>query len=80
MFSRCSISPPITVPFILHHRYVFESQNIREAVKQISGEDRARLPWNPEQIDWNTYWRRNQIQDIKRWVEPEAVRQWSFKI
>ena len=68
------------LPFILHHRYIFESQNIREAVRRISEEDRARLPWNPEQIDWNTYWRRNQIQGIKRWVEPEAVRQWSFKI
>ena len=68
------------LPFILHHRYVFESQNIREAVNRISEEDRARLPWNPEQIDWNTYWRQNQIQGIKRWVEPEAVRQWSFKI
>ena len=68
------------LPFILHHRYVFESQNTREAVRRISEEDRARLPWNPEQIDWNTYWRRNQIQGIKRWVEPEAVRQWSFKI
>ena len=68
------------LPFILHHRYVFESQNIREAVSRISIEDRARLPWNPEQIDWNTYWRRNQIQGIKRWVQPEAVRQWSFKI
>ena len=68
------------LPFILHHRYVFESQNIREAMNRISEEDRARLPWNPEQIDWNTYWRQNQIQGIKRWVEPEAVRQWSFKI
>ena len=68
------------LPFILHHRYVFESQNIREAMNQISGEDRARLPWNPDRIDWNTYWRQNQIQGIKRWVEPEAVRQWSFKI
>ena len=68
------------LPFILHHRYVFESQNIREAMEEISPEDRARLPWNPEQIDWNAYWRENQIQGIKRWVEPEAVRQWSFKI
>jgi long-chain acyl-CoA synthetase len=68
------------LPFILHHRYVFESQNIREAMNRISGEDRARLPWNPEQIDWNTYWRQNQIQGIKRWVEHEAVRQWAFKI
>ncbi len=68
------------LPFILHHRYVFESHNIRQAYETISDQDRARLPWDPESIDWNTYWRRNQIEGIKKWVEPEAVRRWAFKI
>ena len=68
------------LPFILHHRYVFESHNIRQAYANITDDDRRRLPWDPESIDWNTYWRRNQIEGIKKWVEPEAVRQWAFKI
>ncbi len=68
------------LPFILHHRYVFESHNIRQAYASITDDDRRRLPWDPESIDWNTYWRRNQIEGIKKWVEPEAVRQWAFKI
>ena len=58
----------------------FESHNIRQAYATITDEDRRRLPWDPESIDWNTYWRRNQIEGIKKWVEPEAVRQWAFKI
>ena len=68
------------LPFILHHRYVFESHNIRRAYEGITEEDRRRLPWNPEEIDWDTYWRQNQIEGIKKWVEPEAVRQWTFRI
>ncbi len=68
------------LPFILHHHYVFESHNIRQAHAAIGEEDRRRLPWDPESIDWDSYWRGNQIEGIKKWVEPEAVRQWAFKI
>ena len=68
------------LPFILHHRYIFESHNIRQAYAALSEEDRRRLPWDPESIDWHRYWRRNQIEGIKKWVQPEAVRQWAFKI
>ena len=68
------------LPFILEHRYIFEAQRIREGYRKIAQADRARLRWSPERIDWDLYWRKNQIEGIKKWVEPEAVREWSFRI
>ncbi len=68
------------LPFILHNRYIFESENIRAAYSLISQEDRDLLPWDPERIDWRNYWVNNQILGIEKWVQPEAVKDWTFKI
>ncbi len=68
------------LPFILDNRYIFEAHNIRQASTQIVAEDRERLPWGPESIDWRQYWRTNQIGGIQKWVQPEAVRDWTFRI
>lgn len=68
------------MPFILDNRYVFETRNIQDTYRALSGDDRDSLPWNPEAIDWPAYWRTCQIPGIRRWVQPEAVRQWSFQL
>jgi long-chain acyl-CoA synthetase len=68
------------LPFVLNNRYVFESENIRAAYALVSERDRSLLPWNPEQIDWKSYWVNHQIPGIERWVQPEAVKSWTFKI
>jgi long-chain acyl-CoA synthetase len=68
------------LPFILHNRQVFESENIRVAYDLLSDKDRRLLPWDPEQIDWRAYWMRNEIPGIEKWVQPETVRDWTFKI
>jgi len=68
------------LPFILHNRYVFESENIRAAYAMISEKDRSLLPWDPERIDWKSYWIDHQIKGIEKWVQPEAVKEWAFRI
>ena len=68
------------LPFILENRYMFETHNIRAAYELLSPADREKLPWGPETIDWPEYWRENQIGGIRKWVQPEAVRNWSFQI
>lgn len=68
------------LPFVLHNRYIFESQNIRTAYSLISETDRALVPWDPEQIDWEDYWINHQVKGIEAWVQPEAVKEWSFRI
>jgi long-chain acyl-CoA synthetase len=68
------------LPFVLENRYIFESQNIRAAYALISAKERELLPWNPDQIDWESYWVDNQIPGIEKWVQPEAVKKWAFRI
>jgi hypothetical protein len=68
------------LPFILENRYIFESENIRTAYTLISERERELLPWNPERIDWKSYWVNNQIPGVQRWVQPEAVKNWTFRI
>lgn len=68
------------LPFILDHRYVFETCNIRAAHAALTAADRAVLPWDPEAIDWPAYWRDCQIPGVRKWVQPEAVREWTFQL
>lgn len=68
------------LPFILENHYIFESHNIRRAYERITPRDREYVPWNPESIDWDTYWRVNQIQGVTKWLQPETAREWTFKI
>jgi long-chain acyl-CoA synthetase len=68
------------LPFILHNHYVFESENIRAAYQKLSQADRMLLPWDPERIHWKKYWIHHQIEGIEKWIQPEAVKEWSFKI
>jgi len=68
------------LPFILHNRYIFESENIRTAYTMISEKDKLLLPWDPERIHWKNYWIHHQIAGIEKWIQPEAVKDWAFKI
>lgn len=68
------------LPFVLENRYIFECENIRDAYSRVSEVDRELLPWRPEEIDWEKYWIKNQIEGIEKWVQPEAVREWTFKM
>lgn len=68
------------LPFVQDHRYIFESANIRTAHSLISEKDRALLPWDPENIDWNDYWINHQVAGTEKWIQPEAVKDWAFKI
>lgn len=68
------------LPFMLQNRYIFESENIRIAWSDLSEADRKLLPWHPEEIRWKEYWIANQIEGIEKWVQPEAVRDWTFKV
>lgn len=67
-------------PFILDNRYIFEAVNIRELYAGLSADDRHALPWDPEAIDWPSYWRDCQIPGIRKWVQPDAVREWTFQL
>lgn len=68
------------LPFVLENRYIFESENIRAAYAHIPESDRKLLPWDPEKINWKDYWVNHQIKGTRKWVQPDAVKEWAFKI
>jgi len=68
------------LPFTEQNRYLFEANHIQTAMAELSAEDRQLLPWTPELIDWPSYWRDNEIEGVLKWVQPDAVRDWSFQL
>ena len=68
------------LPFIHNNRYIFETGNIRGAYGRIGEKDRELLPWDPEGIDWRSYWVHNEVEGIEKWIQPDAVKQWALQI
>lgn len=60
------------IPFIHDINCVFKTDRLRSLYARASAEDRARLPWTPESIDWRSYWFDVHIQGLRRWVFPRS--------
>ncbi len=68
------------LPFVLHYRYIFESENIRAAFALISENDRKLVPWDPERIEWKDYWINHQVRGIQKWIQTESTRNWTSRV
>ncbi|MBI4481390.1 MAG: SDR family oxidoreductase [Acidobacteria bacterium] len=62
------------LPFMVYNRFIFESANIRSAYGELAGEDKARLSWNPETIDWPDYWVYKHTKGIEKWSRSEFMK------
>jgi len=60
-------------PFMHDNRFIFESENIRAAWRCLREEDRRKLPWNPEEIDWEDYWITREVEGVRKWVQAESA-------
>ena len=58
------------LPFVWDNRYVFRCAGIRALRERLSPEDRARLPWDPEALDWRQYWMEVHMKGMEEWVFP----------
>jgi long-chain acyl-CoA synthetase len=58
------------MPFLWENRYVFRCAAIRELYERLEPADRARIPWDPEALDWRTYWLDVHIRGLETWVFP----------
>jgi long-chain acyl-CoA synthetase len=58
------------LPFVAGERFVFQCKHTRALWAQLSEEDRARLPWDPEAIDWRSYWMGIHMRGLEEWVFP----------
>jgi long-chain acyl-CoA synthetase len=58
-------------PFTTIQKGPFSCANTRAAYLRLSETDRARLPWEPEKLDWSEYWMTAHMPAIERRVIPE---------
>ena len=58
------------LPFIAGERFIFQCKHTRELWARLTAADRERLPWDPEAIDWRTYWMEVHMRGLEEWVFP----------
>jgi long-chain acyl-CoA synthetase len=67
-------------PFMYDNRFVFEAENLRAARARLSPEDRQKLPWSPERIEWRRYWCDHEVHGIEKYVKAEMTKGWTFQV
>jgi long-chain acyl-CoA synthetase len=58
------------VPFVSRYDYVFRCDNTRAAVARLSTEDRKKIGWFPENIDWREWFLEVHMPGLEKWVFP----------
>src|SRR5450755_1306193 len=58
------------LPFIWENHYVFRCDNTRAVYARLLPEDAARLPWDPESLDWRHYFLEVHLPGLEKWVFP----------
>lgn len=58
------------LPFIWRNYYVFRCDNTRAIYARMTPEDRAKIPWDPENLDWRAYFLDVHLPGLEKWVFP----------
>jgi long-chain acyl-CoA synthetase len=58
------------MPFIWENRFVFSCANIRALHARLAARDARELPWDPEALQWRTYWLDVHMKGLEEWVFP----------
>ena len=61
-------------PFVARYDYVFRCDNTRAAFARLGPEDRRKLDWTPEAIDWREWFLEVHMPGLEKWVFPEIDR------
>ena len=56
--------------FIHDHDIRFRCDNLRELNSQLTAHDRDALRWDPESIEWRSYWFDSHFPGLQKWVFP----------
>ncbi len=67
---RMNMIVGLFMPFIWENRYVFRCDNTRSLYVDMPAHDRAKINWNPDAIDWRTYFLETHIPGLEKWVFP----------
>ncbi len=63
------------LPFLWENSYVFRCDRTRALYAKLTPADREKLPWDPERIDWRTYFMDVHMAGLERWVFPGLAEQ-----
>jgi len=77
---RCRQLFELFMPFLWDNQYVFRCAAIRELYERLGPEDRSRIPWDPEALDWRTYWNDVHVKGLEKWVFPELEEESKEKV
>ncbi len=58
------------LPFLWENRFLFRCDNTRSLYADMPAHDRAKIPWNPEDIDWRDYFLNVHMPGLEKWVFP----------
>ncbi len=58
------------MPFLWENSYIFRCDNTRSLYADMSPHDRAKIPWNPEQLDWRTWFLDTHLPGLEKHVFP----------
>ena len=58
-------------PFVARYDYVFRCDNTRAAFARLDADDRDRIGWYPERIDWREWFLDIHMPGLEKWVFPE---------
>ena len=58
------------LPFLWENHYIFRCDRTRALHARLSAGDQAKLPWDPEKIDWRHYFMDVHMAGLEEWVFP----------
>ena len=61
----------VFLPFVAQFEYVFRCDNTRAAYARLSPEEKARVPWTIEQLDWRKWFLEVHAPGLEKWVFPQ---------
>ena len=68
--SGVSMIVDLFLPFLWENRFLFRCDNTRSLYVDMPAHDRAKIPWNPEDIDWRDYFLKVHMPGLEKWVFP----------
>ncbi|HVU03916.1 MAG TPA: AMP-binding protein [Polyangiaceae bacterium] len=68
------------VPFVARYDYTFRCDNTLAAYERLGPEDKQKLPWTPESIDWRHWFLDIHMPGLEKWVFPEIDKRLERKV
>jgi len=69
----------IFLPFVWENSFRFSTKNMAELHARMDPADAAKIPWDPEAIDWLTYWLDVHMAGMEKWIFPNLEDEFGVK-